>query len=38
MSKKENLEHKKRQQEESKKLTKKLIKKFSPVLEKLSKT
>jgi formylmethanofuran dehydrogenase subunit D len=36
MSKKENPEHKKRQQEENKKLTKKLIKKFSPVLKKLS--
>lgn len=38
MSKKENLAHKKKQQEDSNKLTKKLIKKFSPVLKKLAKT
>lgn len=35
---KQNLEHLKKKQEQSKKLTKKLIKQFSPVLKKLAKT
>ena len=37
-AKKNNLSHIKKQQEESSELTKKLIKKFSPVLKKLAKT
>lgn len=37
-AKKVNAGHIKKQQEESKQLTKKLIKKFSPVLKKLAKT
>jgi bifunctional DNA-binding transcriptional regulator/antitoxin component of YhaV-PrlF toxin-antitoxin module len=37
-AKKENLEHIKKKQEKSKKLTEKLINQFSPVLKKLAKT
>lgn len=37
-AKKENLEHIKKKKEKSSKLTKKLIKQFSPVLKKLAKT
>lgn len=37
-AKNENMEHVKKKQEKSKKLTAKLIKQFSPVLKKLAKT
>lgn len=37
-AKKENVEHTKKKQQKSSKLTKKLIKQFSPVLKKLAKT